>query len=133
MMMIRSRMQKAVEDELTKTQYGFRPGKSTSHAIYVARRIQDYAESKGTRLSLALLDWEKAFDKIQHDKSILALQRMGFSSQFCDVIGDCYKEPTFFVKDDFGCSGFKRQSARNKAGIPIIPVSFCYCYVMYRF
>ena len=70
--------------------------------IYVIRRIQDYAESKGTRLSLALLDWEKAFDKIQHDKLILALQRMGFSSQFCDVIGDCYKEPTFFVKDDFG-------------------------------
>ena len=86
MMMIRSRMQKAVGDELTKTQYGFRPGKSTSHAIYVARRIQDYAESKGTRLSLVLLDWEKAFDKIQHDKSILALQRMGFSSQFCDVL-----------------------------------------------
>ena len=42
------------------------------------RRIQDYTESKGTRLSLALLDWEKAFDKIQHDKLILALQRDGF-------------------------------------------------------
>ena len=124
MMMIRSRMQKAVEDKLAKTQYGFRPGKSTSHAIYVVRRIKDYTESKGTRLSLVLLDWEKAFDKIQHDKLILALQRMGFSSQFCDVIGDCYKEPTFFVKDDFGCSGFKRQSAGIRQGCPLSPHLF---------
>ena len=117
-------MQKAVEDKLAKTQYGFRPGKSTSHAIYVVRRIQDYAESKGTRLSLALLDREKAFDKTQHDKLILALQRMGFSSQFCDVIGDCYTEPTFLAKDDFGCSGFKRQSAGIRQGCPLSPYLF---------
>ena len=119
MMMIRSRMHKAVEGKLTKIQYGFRPGKSISHAIYVVRRIQDYAESKGTRLSLAVLDWEKAFDKIQHDKLILALQRMGFSSQLYDVMGDCYKKRTFFVKDDFGCSGFKRQSAGIWQGCPL--------------
>ena len=116
MMMIRYRMQQAIEDKLSKTQYGFRPGKSTSDALYVIRRIQDYAESKGARLSLALLDWEKAVDKIQHDKLILALKRMGLSSQFCDVIRDCYKEPTFCVKDDFGCSGFKRQTAGIRQG-----------------
>ena len=46
---------------------------------------------------------------------------MGFSSQFCDVIGDCYKEPTLFVKDDFGCSGFKRQSAGIRQGCPLSP------------
>ena len=66
-------MHAAVSHETTKTQYGFRPGMSTSHAIYIIRRIQDFAESKSSKLSLALLDWEKAFDKIQHDKLILAL------------------------------------------------------------
>ena len=49
---------------------------------------------------------------------------MGFSSQFCDVIGDCYKEPTFFVQDDFGCSGFKRQSAGIRQGCPLSPYLF---------
>ena len=70
--------------------------------------------------------WEKAFDKIQHDKLILALQRMGFSSQFCDVIGGFYKEPTFFVKDDFGLDVqvFKRQSAGIRQGCPLSPHLF---------
>ena len=124
MMMIRPRMQKAVEDKVQKPNMVFSlANQPLTLFIYVIRRIQDYAESKGTRLSLALLDWEKAFDKIQHDKLILALQRMGFSSQFCDVIGDCYKEPTF-VKDDFGCSGFKRQSAGIRQGCPLSPYFF---------
>ena len=46
-------------------QNGFRPQKSTSHAI---------RKSKG-HYSI----WEKAFDKIQHDKLIVALHRLGFS------------------------------------------------------
>ena len=59
----------------TDTQHGFRPERSTSHSIYVIRRIQDFAEAKGTQLSLALLDGEKAFDKVQHDRLIFALKK----------------------------------------------------------
>ena len=120
--MIRQRMQLAVEDRLTATQYGFRPSKSTSHAIYIVRRLQDYAEIKGTRLSLALLDWEKAFDKIQHDKLKHALQRMGFSDHY--RIEDCYRNPTFFVEDGFGASGIKRQSSGIRQGCPLSPYLF---------
>ena len=57
--MIRARMQSATETLLSKTQYGFRPNRSTSHAIYVIRRIQDHSEIKGANLSIASLDWEK--------------------------------------------------------------------------
>ena len=42
--------------------------------LYILRTIQDYSEIKGAHLSIALLDWEKAFDKNQHDKLILALR-----------------------------------------------------------
>ena len=55
------------------------------------RKVQDYSESKGFRLSLAaLLDWENVFDKIQHDRLIFALAIWG-SVRTC-------------VKDTFGCS-----------------------------
>ena len=95
MIMIRQRMQHAIEDKLSATQYGFRPKRSTSHAIYIIRRLQDYAEVKGTQLSLALLNWEKAFDKIQHDKLYEAMQRMGFKGHDRKVIENCYRNPTF--------------------------------------
>ena len=124
MIMIRQRMQNAIESHLSNTQYGFRPQRSTSHAIYVIRRIQDFAEAKGSRLSLALLDWEKAFDKVQHDKLIMALRKMGFSQHYCDIIQNCYEEPTFFVKDAFGTSQVKRRSSGIRQGCPLSPYLF---------
>ena len=63
MVMIRARMQDATEQVLSRTQYGFRPHRSTSNAIYNLRRIQDYSEIKGAHLSIALLDWEKRLIK----------------------------------------------------------------------
>ena len=54
MAMIRRRMQNALEQKLSSTQLGFGPGRSTSHAIYIIRCIQDFAEMTGAKLSLAL-------------------------------------------------------------------------------
>ena len=124
MMMIRTRMQNSIEHLLTRTQYGFRPSKSTSHAIYLIRRIQDFAESKAAKLSIALLDWEKAFDKIQHDKLLVALSRLGFSQHYIDVIADCYRKPTFYVKDDFATSTIKEQRSGIRQGCPLSPFLF---------
>ena len=124
MIMIQRRMQHVVENSLCPTQYGFRPQKSTSHAIYIIRRSQDFAEMKGAKLSMAMLDWEKAFDKIQHSKLIVALERMGFSKHYCDVIRNCYSKSTFFVKDMFGTSTLKKQNSGIRQGCPLSPYLF---------
>ena len=58
-----------------QTQYGFRKGKSTSQAVFVARRLQDMAEKSTCSGTLILLDWEKAFDKIFQHK-LIELGRM---------------------------------------------------------
>ena len=73
---------------------------------------------------MAMLDWEKAFDKIQRDKLILVLKRMGFSKHYCEVIQNCFSNPTFFVKDAFGSSGNKRQHAGIRQGCPLSPYLF---------
>lgn len=130
--MIRQRMQTCIENSVCATQYGFRPQRSTSHALYIIRRIQDYAEVKGARLSLALLDWEKAVDEVQHDKLIFALKKIGFNH--CDVLQDCYKEPTSYVKDALGTSDIKRQSSGIRQGCPLSPYLFVIViYVLHRF
>ena len=86
--------------------------------------VQDYAEMKGAQISLAFLDWEKAFDKIQHDKLYIALERLGFSQHYIQVIQNCYCNPTFFVRDNFGESGIKKQSAGIRQGCPLSPYLF---------
>ena len=42
----RARVQKAVEFKVSPTQYGFRPNRSTAHATYLIRRLQDWSEQK---------------------------------------------------------------------------------------
>ena len=108
--MIRSRIQAAIDNKLCPTQYGFRSGRSTSHAIYILRRIQDYAEMKGAKMNMVFLDWEKAFDKVQHEKLFISLKRVGLSQHYVDVIRNCYM--------DFGESAPKRQSSGIPQGCP---------------
>ena len=44
---------------LQKTQYGFRANRSTSQALYIARRLLENGESGLENIVLVLLDWEK--------------------------------------------------------------------------
>ena len=66
-MMIQTRLAGRIH-KFIKTQYGFRKGKSTTHALYIARRIQDLAAQNGDNIVLVLLDWEEAFDKIDQTR-----------------------------------------------------------------
>ena len=66
----------------------------------------------------------KTFDKVRRDELIVALQQMGFSQHYCNIIQDCYKRPTFFVKDAFGSSQVKYQSSGIRQGCPLSPYLF---------
>ena len=124
MMLIRKRIQEEVEDIVSKAQYGFRPAKSTAHAIYIIRRIQDYAEKTGGPLHMTLLDWEKAFDKVDHDTLGYALERMGIDQKIINALRDGYDKASFYVEDDFGKSENKKQKSGIRQGCPLSPYLF---------
>jgi hypothetical protein len=65
----RNRFQCAYDSWIQNSQFGFRPKKSTSQAIFVAERQQ-------SNMTLVLLDWEKAFDKINQSKMLQVLRRL---------------------------------------------------------
>ena len=47
-------------------QFGFKPGVSTSHAIFCLKETVDYFTKNGSRVFLSFLDCTKAFDRISH-------------------------------------------------------------------
>ena len=72
---LQRRIEAGIDHVLQRTQYGFRKNRSTREALYNIRRVITAGESTKTKTFLLLLDWAKAFDKIDHEGLISALER----------------------------------------------------------
>ena len=94
---VQRRLANTLDHLLMKTQYGFRKNRSTVDALFVAKRMQDYAERPRQAGMMILLDWEKAFDKISHDWLIKALENFNLPTEILGVIKALYIELGVFI------------------------------------
>ena len=94
------RLERGVDPFLQKTQYGFRKDKSTSDAVYLIRRVLEFAEATQDRVLFLLLDWEKAFDKVRHEALFHTLHRMGVHEHLIMLVKSLYQKPQFTVTVD---------------------------------
>ena len=113
---IQRRLADKIDGYLQKTQYGFRKGKSTAHAIHIIRRMMDAGYRAGQQLVLVLLDWAKAFDTVDHEALHEALNRMNVPLKMKNVIREIYKNPQFKVEMDGQTSGWKKQETGIRQG-----------------
>ena len=65
--MLKTRIADALDPQ--NTQFGFKKGKSTAQALFCVRRLTDVVEQGHESLFLVFMDWEKAFDKIDHEEN----------------------------------------------------------------
>ena len=75
-----------MDKHLQKTQYGFRRNRGTADAIQLVRRIAEYGEKTTNPLIMVLLDWEKAFDKVDREGLILAMDRLGVDDKLIRIV-----------------------------------------------
>jgi hypothetical protein len=124
--MLQKRMQEGgAEDRIRSTQYDFRPGRSTSQALAVARRIFDAANAAGTGGVIALLlDWAKAFDRLKVDAMLHALDRFGIPAPLLELIASIYRARYFVLKDGCNDSSKRQQMAGIAQGCPLSPYLF---------
>ena len=121
---IRKRLADIIDPYISKAQFGFRRHRSTTHALFVARRIQDIGEQTGDNLIITLLDWEKAFDKVSHERMLQALERLNIPPKILKVVKSLYSYPSFRVKRDRFTSETKMQNAGIRQGCPLSPYLF---------
>ena len=84
--LIKIRLIETYDPWIQQNQFGFRPKKSTTQAIFIARRLMDMAERTGSNLSIILLDWKMAFDKVNQEKLKESFTKTPYSSSNDDGI-----------------------------------------------
>ena len=118
--LIRGRLMAAYDPWVQKTQYGFRPNKSTSQAVFIARRLMDIAERTGSKLT-TIPDLEKAFDKVHQDRLLQVMRRLKVPDTMYNLIEHIYADPKFKVTTDAGQSEYRTQDSGIRQGCPLSP------------
>ena len=121
---VKIRLENTLDATLMNTQYGFRRNKSTTQALYLARRLQEFAERAGLPGNLMFLDWAKAFDKVNQNIMIEVLESFNIPNKLMNIIRQMYESPQFRVRVQGRKSTWKTQDTGIRQGCPLSPYLF---------
>ena len=127
--LLANRLSDAVEPHLRNTQFGFRKYRSTTHAIHVVRRTIEgffHKSESAYDLNLLLLDWSKAFDRVDTEALTDALIAFGIRGTFLEAIKSTYNKSEFRVLGQRGdpASALFTQEVGIRQGCPLSPLLF---------
>ena len=114
-----------VEHRLRDNQFDFRPGRGADLAILTVQRMMDAAQDlRDGEMSVLLLDWSKAFDRIDPGAMQVALRRFGLPEPYIDMVTAVYRCRSFTVRDAGRESTAHSQAAGIAQGCPLSPYLF---------
>ncbi len=118
------RIKAALTHIIRPNQTGFVEGRSIIDNTFMAQEALEWAEESKQDLVLLLLDFEKAFDKIEWGFLFSALAKLGFSETWIRWVKTLYLEASSAIKVT-GTTGPTFQLARSvRQGCPLAPYLF---------
>lgn len=75
---------------VTKNQFGFMPGRSTTEAIFLLRQLMERYREQKKDLHMVFIDLEKAYDKIPWPVMWWALEKHNVPTKYISLIKDMY-------------------------------------------
>ncbi|KAJ0617179.1 putative RNA-directed DNA polymerase [Helianthus annuus] len=94
------------ETQVTVNQFGFMPGRSTTEATHILRRLMEKYREKNRDLHMVFIDLEKAYDSVPRRLIWDSLEDRGVPSKYVDLIKDMYVETKTSVRAPVGDTDF---------------------------
>ena len=110
---------------LPEEQCGFRPNRSTTGMMFVARRLQEIGRKAGVSLFMCFIDLQNAYDTVDHTLLWQVLTRIGVPPQMIAVIQQFHDGMRACVRPDDGvCSNWFKMKQRLRQGCVLSSLLF---------
>ena len=93
--------------------------RSTGDAIHMVRRAVEHGEQTKTQTHMVLLDWEKAFDKINREAFYKAMDKMNIPTKYIAIIKAMFTETEFNITMEGSTSKWYPQETGIRQGCPL--------------
>lgn len=95
---LQARVFRRLDERISNTQFGFRKGLGTQEALFSIQVLIQRARDVNADVFMYFIDFEKAFDKVQHDKLISILRESGIDDRDANIISKLYSQQKAIVR-----------------------------------
>ena len=120
--LIEARLQQITS--ICDTQYGFRPGKSTTEPIFILRILQVKYREMNKELLMVFVDLEKAHDRVPRDLIWWCLRKKGVPEGCITIIQDMYNDCETLVSTRAGDTEYFQVGVGLYQGSALSPLLF---------
>ena len=85
---IQNRIKHILDTNQPREQAGFREGYSTTDHLQALNQLIEKANEYQLKLCIGFIDYEKAFDSVEHDNLFAALRKVGVNEGYVKIIED---------------------------------------------
>ena len=86
-----------IKSSISDSQFGFRPGRGTTDAIFIIRKLIEKAKEHQIPLNFHFIDFKAAFDTIWREAHWKMLLKIGIPNKLVEIIKNLYDNTEFSI------------------------------------